>query len=510
MKQLALSIVGLALFGCPFALGEDTTLPSATSTGQTDDSKTKTLPPPTASAQPDDPEINFEKIDKGLKAKCLTKNQVLKLLGLPATEAPWGEDMAGQPSPVSKEQPPQPSSSAPPAGDCATPPVLDTHAGPCCGCCLPGLFGCPTAAPCNCNCNPERTWVQADYLLSWIKNAPLSVPIASVGLTTDRVPGALGQPGTVVVSPHELGYDPFSGGQLSAGMWFDDCRIVGVEASGFLLQNSSAHFTTTANATSGPNLYVPYLSAVSSTGVGTQEQSVGIGGPPTGTFLGANGAITATSTTNLWGSEVNGLLNVINENCYRVTTLLGVRYLALHEDLGLAYNTFVVSDSSSVDRSDVFNTRNQFWGGNLGVRGEVNFCPWYASLSTQVGLGNMNESTVTQGVTTVNVPGVFKTTNVGGIFVQRSNLGRSTTNTFAAVPDVALELGYNLSCNVRVSLSYDFLYISAVARPGNQIDREVNLTQLGTMPFGPLAPVPITSQCGFWAQGINVGLTFRF
>ncbi len=43
----------------------------------------------------DDHDLIFTKIDKGILAKCLTKNMVLKMLDLPMTREPWGEEMAG-------------------------------------------------------------------------------------------------------------------------------------------------------------------------------------------------------------------------------------------------------------------------------------------------------------------------------------------------------------------------------------------------------------------------------
>ncbi len=52
----------------------------------------------------DDHDITFSKIDKGIAAKCLTKNQVLKLLELPPSPEPWGDDIAGDPSPNEQQQ----------------------------------------------------------------------------------------------------------------------------------------------------------------------------------------------------------------------------------------------------------------------------------------------------------------------------------------------------------------------------------------------------------------------
>jgi hypothetical protein len=137
MKQLSLSIMGLALFGCPFVRGADATLPPATASAQTDDPKTKTVPPATASAQTDDPKTNFAKIDKGLEAKCLTKNQVLKLLDLPQTKESWGAEFAGDPAHSGKEPNQPPSPLAPPLGGGA--PQVSWDNG--CGCAHGGLIG---------------------------------------------------------------------------------------------------------------------------------------------------------------------------------------------------------------------------------------------------------------------------------------------------------------------------------------------------------------------------------
>jgi phage portal protein BeeE len=43
----------------------------------------------------DDHEITFSKIDKGIAAKCVTKNEVRKMLDLPITTEPWGDEFAG-------------------------------------------------------------------------------------------------------------------------------------------------------------------------------------------------------------------------------------------------------------------------------------------------------------------------------------------------------------------------------------------------------------------------------
>lgn len=50
-----------------------------------------------------DEEISFGKIDRGTTGKFITKNECRKLIDLPTTSEPWGEEMAGDASPVERE-----------------------------------------------------------------------------------------------------------------------------------------------------------------------------------------------------------------------------------------------------------------------------------------------------------------------------------------------------------------------------------------------------------------------
>ncbi len=75
----------------------------------------------------------------------------------------------------------------------------------------------------------------------------------------------------------------------------------------------------------------------------------------------------------------------------------------------------------------------------------------------------------------------------------------------------------NLTSTVRVFAGYDFMYMSSVVRPGNQIDPNINLSQMGPTPnhnpntlVGPASPgVPFASS-NFWAQGVTFGIEFRY
>jgi hypothetical protein len=104
----------------------------------------------------------------------------------------------------------------------------------------------------------------------------------------------------------------------------------------------------------------------------------------------------------------------------------------------------------------------------------------------------------------------------GGIFSQITNMGRHTRNVFAVAPEAQLQLGYTTPIGIRFFVGYDFLYISDVMRPGNQIDGTINFTGNpaiagpGAMLTGVARPLALLNGSSFWAQGINIGASYRF
>jgi hypothetical protein len=82
---------------------------------------------------------------------------------------------------------------------------------------------------------------------------------------------------------------------------------------------------------------------------------------------------------------------------------------------------------------------------------------------------------------------------------------------FAVAPEATISVGYQICENVRAYVGYNFLYISDVARPANQIDRAVNTSFLPPpSPTLPVRPAFVFKGTDFWAQGINFGLEFRY
>jgi hypothetical protein len=128
-------------------------------------------------------------------------------------------------------------------------------------------------------------------------------------------------------------------------------------------------------------------------------------------------------------------------------------------------------------------------------------------------MGDMHEVVKVSGATTItDATGAH--TSGGGLLAQGSNIGNYSRDRFALVPELGLNFGYQLTDCVRLFVGYNLLYVSTVARPGDQIDRTVNPTQIprlgGAGLTGPARPAFMFGGTDFYAQGLNLGVEFRW
>jgi hypothetical protein len=352
-------------------------------------------------------------------------------------------------------------------------------------------------------------WTGVEVLAWWLKDPHLAVPVvtvatpAAVAASGRLIAGAIGTPGTQVI-PEKLDYNVFGGGRFTVGRWLDCDDIWGVEVTGFALAMHAARFDAAQNI-GGPDLFVPFFSAV----------PPGFALPPgeSAFILGglnfADGAISVEDSTRLWGLEANGIYCMPSYlDCYNLAILAGCRYLDMEENLFMAFSS-APGVGPGFGFQDRFSTRNQFVGPELGVRGEMRFFPCYfASLSAKLALGDMHESVNVNGNSFLGgheLP--------GGLFAQPSNYGKNTQDACAVLPEIRAQAGWDPNPHIRVLVGFDFLYVSDVVRPGDQIDRRLNLTQtpeLGRVLVGPALPAPMFNHTDFWAYGLSAAVTFRF
>lgn len=372
--------------------------------------------------------------------------------------------------------------------------------------------------PCGPCTSPGRFFLDAEYLLWALKDAPLPVPLVTTGTTTSA--GVLGRPGTqTVYGGQAIGYDLESGGRLRAGWWFDKGQHLGMEASGFFLGDSDGGTRLQTTPTGTPLLTRPVVNALNGL-----EAANPVAVP---NLMG--GGVDVHSVASLYGMEANLLGSLFRSDWCSADMLFGFGYYGLSEDLtittrsspivlggGAAFNGRSVGAPNSVSVMDRFEARNDFYGGQLGVRTEfIRHCI-ILGLEAKLAVGNIHQSIGTIGQTQLRGgSGGILGTSSGGLLALGTNSGLQTRDQFGYIPQGAVKLGYRFTDHISLFASYSFLYWFDVVRPGDQIDRTVNPRQVPSnlqfgLPGGPPQPVSQFNHSDLWAQGLGLGFEIRY
>ena len=397
----------------------------------------------------------------------------------------------------------------------------------------------PTLPDTNATGVTPRFWLRSDYLLWFIKKAPVPVPLVTTGpfdpnLIVQPVPavGAIGNPTTKVLyggQAADLG--TFSGMRFEGGFAVDEQGIFALEGGGFLLERRSSSFMTSSDAAGNPRLTLPFNDIT-----GPGESAVAISradnDPAVNNgfyFGGLAGKISVNSNSRLWGWEANASAYVYSAGGLRMTALAGFRYLDLDENL-------VISSSSTpldvpmfagfqgadvyfqdvVSTSDVFHTRNHFYGAQVGGRAEYTVGNLTASVLAKVAVGGTQQRVSIAGNSSIVYQGVAMASVPGGVYAVASNSGVQHGSDFSVVPEVGVNVGYQVNDWLRAQVGYTFLYWSSVVRPGDQIDRNIDGRQIPLLSQQPVTgmpamqPIPRFERTDFWVQGVNFSLLVTF
>ncbi len=385
------------------------------------------------------------------------------------------------------------------------------------GCEAPGSEG-PPCDPGYAPYSSGKIWIRAEYLLWKVRGAdtpPLltSGPLDVVG--PSGIPGVLGQPTTqILLGADPLEYDISNGGRATLGWWFDCSQCLGMEGS--FLQLDRQHSNNVLSSAGTPNtipLSLPFFNLVE--GV---EDSTGIAFPGEGGF---SGGASAFATTELWGAECNGLLNVISAPGWRVNLLGGARYLNIKESITFTTTSqFLPPDSPDIYNTiDHFGCENTFYGGQIGFRSDFRARLVSIEVTGKVAFGRMERETTIAGQLSTNdfTDGAAFETFPGGYLALPTNIGFYKDSRFAVVPELTVQLGWHPYDWCRLFAGYTLLYATHVARPGDQIDRAINITQAPAYTSDPDntlqgAPAPLfrNIDASWWAQGLNLGFELRF
>jgi hypothetical protein len=372
--------------------------------------------------------------------------------------------------------------------------------------------------PCGC------AWISADYLMWWMRGQK-TPPLVTTGPAT--VPpaqfGTLGSPGThVLFGGNDLPLGMASGIRINGGLQSPNHEL-SIDGGVFVLEQRSTGIGTISTAAGNPIIARPFIDVTSG-----MSSRLLTSGPSA--FAGS---LIANASTRLFGGEANltratvGLLSYECETNLELDVLAGFRYLDLNETLAFSQRSVILPGGFSgfagrlvfapneVRVSDEFDDRNQFYGPQLGATVEYQHYRFYYYGALKVGLGVVHEVSSVIGTTTLVAPNGVASVVPGGLLALPTNIGRRTHNEFATVPELDLNLGYQLCRNIRLSVGYDFLYWNLTGRPGDQVNDRINVTQLPTSPAfapisGPALPAPQIHRNDFYVHGVNFTLAYHY
>ncbi len=361
----------------------------------------------------------------------------------------------------------------------------------------------------NCCCapmcaGPDRFWLRADYLMWWTSGMKLP-PLVSTGV--------LGAPG-VLEGDSTIGADGRSGFRTTVGMWLGcqdvwalqfDYLSLGERDTNFFA--SSADYPTLGRPIYDMLLIQPGAEPVNGTiAVATKDyfQSAG-----------------ALLSYNVWNCGARYAGPAVCDSCdgedciplpwsYRMDALAGFRYYNLSDAVVIDENTTVSNNSTTTYQiEDNFRARNDFYGSELGLRMRATRGPWAFDFTMKVAAGNTHETVTITGLTTDG-----GTTN-SGVLASGANLGTFQRDEFTMIPELSMEVGYQVNRHLRAYVGYDILYWGCVQRAADQIDVMVDPLNVKSDPnYAPSAALPAPTfpdrQTSFWAQGVNVGVELKF
>jgi hypothetical protein len=360
---------------------------------------------------------------------------------------------------------------------------------------------------------PYRFYTEGSFLLWFLDDININTPLVTTGPSL----GILGLPGTAVLpGPQSVNYGAATGFKVAVGRWLGDSRL-GVEASGFYVGPETDRTDIIVN----DNLVLarPFFDTTS------QRENARIVAAP-GAF---SGGITIDNWAQVWGFEVNPFWRIITGGRVVVDMITGFRYLQYQEALNIfdgstvlaggvtAFNGFGLGAGSQLVVHDRFGATNSFYGGNIGARMSSAWGGWFWDMTGKVAIGGVNQVVNVDGTTTLVAGGPFVTaaTSPGGFLASGNYLGRRSENRFAVLPEGDVKLGYQFTSWMNAFVGYSVLYLSSVARPQDQINRNIAVSQLPTSPtFTRNGTFPRgtdrVADDGLWIHGFSFGVTLTY
>ena len=201
----------------------------------------------------------------------------------------------------------------------------------------------------------------------------------------------------------------------------------------------------------------------------------------------------------------------------RLDFLAGYRRFDLEEDLAIREYLRYINTAGTIpfgtefDILDQFSTENRFDGADFGVDWEWVRGRLGVSAMGKVSVGNMRQRAYLSGQTSVTTPNVPAVSYPHGLQTLSTNSGNYERNTFTVIPEIGLDVYFQVTCNARVRVGYSMIYLPNVMRPGGLIDTNLDprLFPPQTIAGGAFPSFGFHDE-DFWVQGLRLGAEYCF
>jgi hypothetical protein len=360
------------------------------------------------------------------------------------------------------------------------------------------------AEPC---CGGPAWWVSADYLFGWIQKSQLPPLVTtSPAGTAQAVAGVLGSPTTSVLAGGPVNDSMVPGFRVQGGYWFGHQQCIGVEGGFSMLGSQSTIFPFSSDGTT--ILARPFFSAIDST---AGSFLVGFPGSSSGSL------VVRATTDNFYEWHVDLVERWYPCDWLRFDTMVGYRGYRYQDKVRIEQQLLPTNPNFAagtvVTGIDDFSAKDVFQGCDFGVRTQFVFGKLSLDLLSKVAFGDLHQGSNVGGSQTVTVPGVAPVTTVGGVLALSSNIGLTTHDEFALLPELGATLNWQIGSSLRLRVGYSALFLDDIVRAANQINLTVNpqlFTPGGAALGGPALPSSNLNRTGIWIQALSVGAEITF
>ena len=367
----------------------------------------------------------------------------------------------------------------------------------------------PHSVACLCpTCRPRAMWASFDALLWWGKGRSMPALVTTSPQGTDRDDaGVLDDPDTAIYFGNGgVGHDVAGGARADFGFWFNHVESLGMGARIWGIKGDTQGLVGVGPG-GNPILARPFYNVVSD-----EQDALLVSFPSV-----FDGGIDVETSSDLLATEAYLRAAILWGSGYNLDLVGGYSFMRFDDDLLIHSNSASTDPGGLVpvgtifDITDVFDARNEFHGGHLGLIGEVRRGCWSFRSLLKCSVGNMHQIVNIDGSTTIVEPALAPVTNAGGLLALPTNIGSYSRDRVGWIPEFGFTVGYKPRRWLELTAGYNVIWMSSVVLSGDQIDTGVNLSQSGGNPLiGPARPAFDFRETEYWMQGFTFGATVNF